>query len=86
MSTKDIDYTQEWSALKAEIKQKIAMTPEEEKKHKERKARELQTMLERAEKALEGNERLFGKKKNGVQKGNWDLQKENADRPYFRYK
>ncbi len=44
---------------------KPTMTAEDEKKHKERKARELQVMLERAEVALEGNRRLFGKKRAG---------------------
>ena len=62
----DYDYTQKWSDLQESMK-KPRMTEDEEKKHKERKARELQIMLERAEIALEGNRRLFGegRAKNG---------------------
>ena len=57
----DYDYTQEWSDLQKSMK-KPARTEEEEKKHKERKAREMKVMLERAEVALEGNKKLFEKK------------------------
>ena len=57
----DYDYTQEWSDLQKSMK-KPTRTEEEEKKHKERKARELKVMLERAEVALEGNKKLFEKK------------------------
>lgn len=57
----DYDYTQKWSDLQESFK-KPTRTEEEEKKHKERKAHELQVMLKRAEIALEGNKQLFGKK------------------------
>ena len=57
----DYDYTQKWSDLQESMK-KPTRTEEEEKKHKERKARELKVMLERAEVALEGNKKLFEKK------------------------
>ena len=57
----DYDYTQEWSDLQKSMK-KATRTDEEEKKHQERKARELKVMLERAEVALQGNKKLFEKK------------------------
>ena len=56
----DYDYTQKWSDLQESMK-KPTRTPEEEKKHKERKAHELRVMLERAEVALEGNKKYLGK-------------------------
>ena len=62
MSLMDYDYTQHWSDLQASMA-KSTMTADEEKRHKERKARELQIMLERARIALEGNRRLFGQKR-----------------------
>lgn len=64
----DHDYTQKWEDLQASIQKATTMTAEEQKQHKERKARELQTMLERAEVALEGNRKLFGKKKVGTRR------------------
>lgn len=57
----DYDYTQKWSDLQESLK-RPTRTEEEEKKHKERKAHELQVMLKRAEIALEGNKQLFGQK------------------------
>lgn len=57
----DYDYTQEWSDLQKSMKKPIR-TEEEEKKYKERKARERKVMLERAEVALAGNKKLFEKK------------------------
>ena len=60
-TTMDYDYSQEWEDLQQSMK-KPARTEEEEKKYSERKARELKTMLERAEVALEGNKKLFEKK------------------------
>ena len=45
---------------------KPTMSADEEKKHKERKAREFQIMLERAERALEGNRWLFEQKRLGL--------------------
>ena len=57
----DYDYSQKWEDLQQSMK-KPTRTEEEEKKHKDRKARELKTMLERAEVALEGNKKLFEKK------------------------
>ena len=65
MSLIDYDYTQEWSVLQASMN-KPTMTADEEKKHKERKARDFQIMLERAETALEGNRCLFGKGRLGL--------------------
>ena len=65
MSSLDYDYTQKWSDLLASM-EKPAMTANDEKKHKERKARELRIMLERAEIALEGNRRLVGMKRSGL--------------------
>ena len=69
----DYDYTQEWSDLQESLK-KPSRTEEEEKKHKERKAHELQVMLKRAEIALEGNKQLFAKK-------GWAKSKNNN--PFF---
>ena len=57
----DYDYSQKWEDLQQSMK-KPTRTEEEEKKYSERKARELKTMLERAEVALEGNKKLFEKK------------------------
>ena len=57
----DHDYTQKWADLQESLK-KPTRTEEEAKKHKERKAHELQIMLKRAEIALEGNKQLFTKK------------------------
>lgn len=71
----DLDYTQEWSDLQESMK-KPKMTADEEKKHKERKARELKIMLERAEAALEGNRKVFGKP---PVKKSWSANIEKSD-------
>lgn len=71
----DLDYTQEWSDLQESMK-KPTMTADEEKKHKERKARELKIMLERAEAALEGNRKVFGKR---PVKKSWSVNIEKSD-------
>lgn len=68
MSSHDRDYTLPWPDLQKALStsKKPARTAEEEQAYKERKARELRVMLERAEVALEGNRKLFdegGKKK-----------------------
>ncbi|CAF9941063.1 MAG: hypothetical protein ALECFALPRED_008979, partial [Alectoria fallacina] len=57
-----MDAAQKRSDFETSIK-KPAMTEDEVKKQKERKAHELQIMLERADRAVEGNRRLLAKKK-----------------------
>ena len=58
-----MDAAQKRFDFETSIKKPAAMTEDEVKKQKERKARELQSMLERAERAVEGNRRLLAKKK-----------------------
>ncbi|CAD6591718.1 MAG: hypothetical protein ASARMPRED_005567 [Alectoria sarmentosa] len=58
-----MDAAQKRLDFETSIKKPAAMTEDEIKKQKERKARELQSMLERAERAVEGNRRLLAKKK-----------------------
>ena len=49
--------------------EKSTMTEDEKRELKERKARKLQSMVERADMALEGNKRLLDKRQ--VEKGSW---------------
>ncbi|CAF9918847.1 hypothetical protein IMSHALPRED_004438 [Imshaugia aleurites] len=68
--------TPKWSDFDGSI-QKPAMTADEERRHQERKARELRIMVQRGEVALEGNRRLVeknrvereGRKGGGVGRG-----------------
>ena len=79
----DYDYTQEWSDLQKSMK-KPTRTAEEEKKHKERKAREMKLMLERAEVALEGNRKLFEKKKGRQPRATKTREMESNSELFFR--
>ena len=64
-----MEATQKWSEFDGSI-QKPDETVDEESRHKERRARELRVMVERAEKALDGNRQLLEKKRAEREKRN----------------
>ena len=68
-----MDSTQKWADLEG-IYEKSTMTEDEKRKQKERKARELEKMVSRAEIALQGNKRLLEKRQveRKFGKKNWD--------------
>ncbi len=68
-----MDSTQKWADLEG-IVEKPTMTEDEKRKHKERKARELEKMVSRAEIALQGNKRLLEKREveKKLSNKNWD--------------
>lgn len=71
-----MDDTQKWSDLEGSI-EKSAMTEEEEKKQKERKARKLQVIVESAEMVLEGNRQLLEKRQ--AEMGVWKSKDEKLN-------